>query len=194
MSIIGDTEDALLHRLKALLDGRVRGFETAPADWDADYVKRILPALPGVFVVFEGGAGTRDTACLINSRWTIVAVTAHAQSVKARARGDVLQIGCYDILEAIAPALHGQHVFRAGEKMPQSPIGTLLLESWDVEAPLKFENISLMSQSMTFTMKVELQATLVASALAPFKRFDGVYEFGAEPSEPKTSDTVMLPQ
>lgn len=193
-TIIDETEDALIARIKELLNDRVRLVDYAPPDWDEDFIKRALRALPAVFVIFGGGRKQPGIGCVIDSQWTIVAATKHVQEAKQRARGDAREIGCYGILARLAPSLDGQCLFNTSKKNAREPIGTLTLESWDNDESLQYENVALMVQSITFRMPLEITTSPDDSDLVPFLRFGATYDVGQLPGAPPTTDTVNLPQ
>lgn len=194
MSKIAAAEDAIIERIKHVLKDRVRTVEYAPPDWDVEYIKRIIRRLPGVFVIFAGGPRRPWHVPQLDARWTIVAVTAHVQEAKTRARGDAREIGCYDMLEIILPALHGMTVFRAGEMNPEDAIGTLEFSAWDNDMALQLETQALMTQSLSFTMPMAFEPQVDDSALVPFLRFHADYDVDQLDGAPGTEDLVSLPQ
>ncbi|HEU4601383.1 MAG TPA: phage protein Gp37, partial [Steroidobacteraceae bacterium] len=65
MSKIAAIEDTLIATIAEMMQQRVRTIEYAPTDWDEDYIKQILKALPGVFVIFNGGQSSREDGCAL---------------------------------------------------------------------------------------------------------------------------------
>lgn len=187
MSVIAVIEDALIARIQQLLGTAIRTVEWAPPDWDEDFIKRNLLGLPGVFVVFGGGSRSSDTqhSVLLDTQWSVVAVTRHVQEAKQRARGDAREVGCYDILEALAPHLDG---FTAGNVTRFDLLG------WGNSAALKLEKQALMIQELSFSARIEIPKIIDGSELVPFKTFHDTFEVGQLEGAPITEDSVELPQ
>jgi Mu-like prophage protein gp37 len=187
MSRISTVEDSLIEHIKEVMQNRVRTVEWAPPDWDEDFFKRILIALPGVFLIFGGGQNPEQGAASVKLKtiWTIVAATRHVQEAKQRARGDAHEIGCYDILETVIPALDGHVV---------EDVGTLQFVVWDNDAAMKLEKQALMVQSARFEMLIEIPRVIPDDALVPFERFHGTYDIGQPEGAPVTEDIVELEQ
>lgn len=103
-------EDALIARCLAALTlgGKrlVRAVESLPGDWDDEMLKRLLRAVPGVFVAFAGGPVNPAATAEIQATWVIYVVTGHASGEAARRRGDALEVGAYGIACLLATALH----------------------------------------------------------------------------------------
>jgi phage gp37-like protein len=186
-TIVKQIEDVIIAKIKAVLGAHLRAVEWAPPDWDEDFVKRAMRALPGVFVIFEGGQrnSLTEQSIILDTQWTIAALTNHVQEAKARAQGDGLEIGCYEILETLAPQLDGFDV---------PDIGTLNLLAWNNSAALKLEKQALMMQDLSFGMSIELPRTLDPSQLVPFKLFHDTMNIGQLPGAPTTEDYVELEQ
>lgn len=188
MSVITQIEDALIDKIKSVLGNRVRTVEWAPPDWDEDFIKRALLAAPGVFVVFGGGSRSNatDQSVLMDTEWSVIAFTHHVQEAKQRARGDGRVIGCYDMLELLAPELDGFSPANAG---------TLHLTGWTNTAALKLEKQALMAQELSFALpNIELARDLTGSDLVPFLTYHDTFNVGQLAGAPPTEDTVELPQ
>lgn len=103
-------EDAIVAKATAVLGALVRGVETLPGDWDDQMFKRLLAAVPGVFVIFSGGArsnGAGQQEAAIEGRWTVLTATGHASGQEARRRGDAMEVGAYHLVGLLAAHLHG---------------------------------------------------------------------------------------
>lgn len=103
-------EDAIIAKAKALLGDVVRQVESLPGDWDDQMFKRLLAAVPGVFVVFSGGArssGAGQQEAAIEGRWTVLTATGHASGEQARRHGDAMEVGAYHLVQVLAAGLHG---------------------------------------------------------------------------------------
>jgi phage gp37-like protein len=195
-------EDNLIERIKVLLTTKVRTVESLPGDWDADMFKRLLRMVPGVFVVFAGGAPKEygGESAFINARWVVIVATGNASGEAARRRGDGTQIGAYEILEQILAHLHGYNV-------PDE--GSLSLVSLENLYSGEIDKQGLAVYAATFQMPMSLPADLDLASLTPFETFDAFYdipkfETDAErqkwldgdqsTSKPDAEDTVAVPQ
>lgn len=100
-------EAFIVDQLTALLQGKVRGVQTLPGDWDDEMLKRFLRAVPGVFLAFAGGAAAPAGAqeARLQSRWVVYVVTGHPNEL-ARRQGDAQQLGAYQLLALVLPFLH----------------------------------------------------------------------------------------
>jgi len=105
-------EAAIIAKIKALVGNTVRAVESLPGDWDDDTLKRLLRLVPGVFIAWAGGPakelGGNDLA--IAGSWMVFIATGHASGEAARRLGDAQQVGAYDLIELLAPGLHGYTV------------------------------------------------------------------------------------
>ncbi len=111
-AILLTAEDAIIARVKALLTNKVKTVESIPAEIDDQTLHAILQRAPGVFVAFTGGAEPRrgQTAATILATFALLVVTNHASGEAARRRGDVTQIGAYEIFDTIIPGLNGYNL------------------------------------------------------------------------------------
>jgi len=110
VSSILSCEDAIIGKAKALLGDIVRQVESLPGDWDDQMFKRLLAAVPGVFVIFSGGArsnGAGQQEAAIEARWTVLTATGHASGEQARRHGDAMEVGAYHLVQLLAAGLHG---------------------------------------------------------------------------------------
>lgn len=109
---IGAMEDALIARCREVLavgDGRslVRTVQALPADWDDEMLSTLLREVPGVFVAFGGGPALDGNFAEVEARWLVYVATGHETGQEARRRGDAFEVGAYQLLALLAPALHG---------------------------------------------------------------------------------------
>jgi phage gp37-like protein len=102
-------EQYFIDDIKAAFNGRLKGVESLPAQWDARTFERIFRATPGVFVVFAGGQRLPqfEDGVVLDGTWVFAAVTTHASGELARRRGDSHEIGAYEILEILAARYEG---------------------------------------------------------------------------------------
>lgn len=200
MSILA-VEDALIDECKAALGIRVRGVESLPGDWDDEMLQRLLRAVPGVFVVFSGGArnsGPGQVEASIESRWTVITATGHASGEAARRRGDALQVGAYELITLLAARLHGLVVPNVGT-LSMLDVANLYTGSIDRKGlavyamtfslPLTFE----LQPDVDLTPFVTFAAQLDVPPHTP-DRHPAWLAGDYSQSHPDARDTVTLPQ
>ena len=161
-------EDNLIERIKVLLDTKVRMVDSLPGVWDGEMFKRLLRTVPGVYIVFAGGAPKNygGESAFINASWVVIVATGNA-SEAARRRGDGTGIGAYDILERVLAHLHGYVV-------PEE--GALSLVSVENLYSGEVDKQGLAIYAATFQMPMSLPADLDLAALDAFETFDAFYD------------------
>lgn len=115
-SRLAAVETALLALMRGAVANHVRICESLPGVWTEKTFKQVLRVVPAVYLAWDGGPAQRSAgdALSIESRWFVYVVTAHASGEKARRHGDATSIGAYELLELLAPLLHGHVVPDAG--------------------------------------------------------------------------------
>ena len=177
---------------------------TVPAAFGAQELHDRLRAAPAVYVGFLGGQAVgSDTAAVLDARFALYAMTQSAGGELARRIGDARSLGAYDIIEAVAPALHGLRIQAGDPPVPVDGCGTLtFLDAANLWAEeLDKEGVSL--YSATFGVKIAFPAPATLG-LGLFETFGAQYDvppFGprSEPlPEPSTAvdaeDILTLPQ
>ena len=108
MGLIAQAEDALLTAVDAALPGVLRQMASIPGGWTLERLQQALQFAPGVYVAFVGGKpADGDWMMNLHGRFELYAVTKEPIEQFRRRGGPGLQIGAYDIIEALAPAIHG---------------------------------------------------------------------------------------
>jgi len=197
---IATVEDAIVNRIKAVLGISVRTVEALPGDWDDDMLKRLLRLVPGVFVAFAGGApkSVGSTSPDIDSQWIVYVVTGHASGEAPRRRGDALQIGAYELIQILVPALHLQKV---------SGGGTLMFAGVDNLYTGTIDKQGIAVYAIRYQVQVCMSMELDLSTLDDFETFDAQYDVAPhtpdehlkwlegdyDTSNPDAHDTVTLP-
>lgn len=195
-----ETEDALIAKIKALLGNAVRTVESLPGDWDDDMLKRLLRLVPGVFVAFAGGgprSGGSNLASL-DGQWIVYVVTGHASGEAARRRGDGVQVGAYELIERLAPALHLFVV---------PGVGTLRFARVENLYTGMVDRQGIAVYALTFQLDMTFSDAVDEASLDDFQTFDAQYDVPAHtPGQhqpwldgdftagtPDAHDTVTLP-
>lgn len=162
-------EDNLIATIKSIVTDKVRTVDSLPGDWDDETLKRLLRLMPGVFVVFAGGAPERagGTSAQLNSVWLVYAATAHASGEAARRRGDARQVGAYELLELLVPRLHGHTVPNEGT-LSFARIENLYTGAIDKQGVAVY--------AATFNMPIALPSNLDPALLDAFERFEAQYD------------------
>lgn len=187
MGAISSVEDDIISQVKALLTTKVRAVESLPGDWDEDTLKRVLRAVPGVYVVFAGGNPVQAGGLTpqIQASFVLYAVTGHASGEAARRRGDSQQIGAYEILETLVPKLHGRLV-------PST--GTLIFAGMQNLFTGALEKQGVAIYGATFNMTMAWPADLDLTTLAAFQTFDSIIDMAPKNNQTDAEDTITLPQ
>lgn len=198
---IAAVEKSLIDKTKEVLQNRVREVDSLPADWDADTLKRILLALPGVYWIMGGGRGTPGrTDGMVSIEWACVIATNHASGPRTRLRGDAAQVGASELIDVLIPVFNNLTV--PGE-------GTLALAAIENLNTLELERQGVALYALVFQMQMAWPSVVDLDSLRPFVTFDGKYdipkhETDAErrkwlkdnytTSRPDAEDQVTVPQ
>ena len=104
--------------------------QSAPHEWDAGYVQRLLTATPAVLVAFLGAEPYSDTSTSLNlvGKWAAYVVVGwNGQNQKAR------RIGAgagFDLMHRAAAAIHGAILTEPnGNRLPQTTVEGLQVRS-----------------------------------------------------------------
>ncbi|MDP1673372.1 MAG: DUF1834 family protein [Burkholderiales bacterium] len=162
-------EDNLIATIKTIVTDKVRSVDSLPGDWDDDVLRRLLRLMPGVFVVFAGGAPERagGTSAQLSGVWIVYVATAHASGEAARRRGDGRQVGAYELLELLVPRLHGHTV--PGE-------GTLSFARVENLYNGAIDKQGVSVYAATFNMPMALPSDLDLPTLDDFETFAAHYD------------------
>ena len=206
MSVISQVEDMMIAAcISALVNPDsskpyVRTVETIPGGWTQDTLKRMLQGAPGVYVSYLGG-GIKDSVNSVfnDGRFDAVVVVESAMEIDRR-RGTKSQIGAYQIVELIAPALHNITIDGIGS-LKVTNINNLFNEStFDLGATIYA--VQCQCPSMNFELPVD-------DTLDDFETFDVDYDIPTfetqeerlnwlvnnhDTSVPDASDEVTLEQ
>ena len=103
--MIGALEDAIICRLRAAFDGRLREVDHKPAKFDADELLRILNQAPAIYVAFLGWQRSPRLPGSVNATFGAYLVAANSSGERARRRGDEATIGAYEMAVVTAGSL-----------------------------------------------------------------------------------------
>lgn len=194
-------EKTLIDKTREVLQNRVREVDSLPADWDADTLKRILLALPGVYWIMGGGRGTPGRADgMVPIEWACVIATNHASGPRTRLRGDAVQVGASDLIDVLIPSFN--HFTVPDE-------GTLALTAIENLNTPELERQGVALYALLFQMPMAWPAVADLNSLAPFQTFDAKYDIPTHEtdaerrkwlnndyttSRPDAEDQVAVPQ
>jgi phage gp37-like protein len=93
-----ETEEALQARIKAVVGRAVRKVESHPGRWGNEVIKHMLADAPSVYTAFSMGRYADQGEDVLLGQWHVYVV--------ARALNGQREVGVYQLLQALAPALH----------------------------------------------------------------------------------------
>lgn len=173
--MLADIEDAIVDRVADVLGNTVKKVETLPGPWDEQALNLALRQAPGVYVYWDGGGpGRNSRRPYLNSVYRVYIVTGHASGERERRRGAAHQIGAYEILEQVVPALHGFSVADAG---------SLEFGRVAVLAPVSSQKKGIAVYEAEFSLQAPWPALRDAADLADFAIYSATHEVGDEDTE-----------
>lgn len=107
MSIIAETSEALIAKIKGICGDYLREVETHPGQWDDSSIRRIVRNPPAVYVAWLGQMPNAN-ARLVSARWGIFVV---ADVLNGQRKDDV---GIYQIVETLTAGIHKQQISPSG--------------------------------------------------------------------------------
>ena len=185
---IAAIEQHIIDTAKAHFGNALKAVESLPADWDDETFRRILRLAPGLFVVFGGGDrdSSYDNRNVIQGKWGLVAVTAHASGELARRRGDSREIGAYEIIER-AVSLFDEHDVPDEGQMEFEGIDNLF------SADLEKQGAAIYGARFSLPMSVALDPG-TSPSLDAFITFHGDIDAAPADGQIESADTVLLEQ
>jgi len=178
--MLAEAEDLIVGRIADVLGDTVRKVETLPGPWDEQSLSLALRQAPGVYVYWDGGGAARDSRRpYLSAVYRVYAVTGHASGERERRRGAPHQIGAYEILEQLIPALHG---------WPVGGYGTLGFSRVAVLAPVSSQKKGLAVYEAEFSMDAAWPPLRDASSLSDFAIYSGTHHVGDGPDTESHAD------
>ncbi|MBL4906961.1 MAG: DUF1834 family protein [Sneathiella sp.] len=121
--LISDIEAQLISRVKSVFNvnskSLLRTVDSLPGEFDAKSVSLLALQAPAVYLLWTGGEGDGSSFPSINSHWSFYILTGHHGGHAQRQQGTTQQIGAYEIIQRLIPALHHYDI---------SDVGTLVFE------------------------------------------------------------------
>jgi phage gp37-like protein len=121
MALIVQVEDYILSVVNRVLPvgangvrGVLRQTGTLPGAWNLEILKRVLQTAPSVWVAFDGGEPRPDcNDPILDARFAVYAVQKEPNELDRR-RGAPGDIGAYEMIERLYPALHARTINGVG--------------------------------------------------------------------------------
>lgn len=107
MSVIAETSDALIAKIKVLCGNHLKEIDSHPGQWDDSSVRRLVRNPPAVYVAWLGQQ-PNSNPYTVTARWGVFVV---ANVLNGKRRNDV---GIYQIVETLTAGLHKQHILPSG--------------------------------------------------------------------------------
>ena len=179
--MFAEIEDAMIARCRKVVGEHVKTIEDLPGNWDEATLKAARRSVPGIYIAWSGGPANPGSRAAMTGRYAVYVVTGQASGERERRRGSNRQVGAYEILERIVPALNGLKV---------EEIGSLLLERVDNLYSDRADQQGVVIYGAVFTIKLTFPAPLDASSLANFETF---HVNSKVPDGPDTETHLTLP-
>lgn len=107
MSIIAQTSDALIAKIRDLCGTHLREIAEHPGQWDDSSVRRLVRNPPAVYIAWLGQQPNRNRR-LVTARWGVFVVAA---VLNGQRQG---QVGIYQIVEQLSAGLHQTQIAPSG--------------------------------------------------------------------------------
>jgi phage gp37-like protein len=161
---IGQVEDAIIAKVKAVFGNKLSAVDSVPAEVDEDMLKRLLRTTPAVYVVFDGGGDPSPggSEAKLKAQFSCLVITSNAGGEKLRRRGDPQgqgRLGAYDICEILIPALH---------RMTVKDVGTLVFDRLENRNSALLDNMGCAAYAPVFELQINMPGFDYIAALAPF--------------------------
>ncbi|BBL69697.1 phage protein Gp37 [Methylogaea oryzae] len=162
--------DALEQTARTTLGGTVRQVETIEA-WTGAVLDRMAAHAPGVFVAYTVGTARDASVLIVDSQWSVFAVSRHAGRAAAALRGGQQEIGAWTMAELLGAAMHGLRVpdVATVEVQRMAP----QVDEWTVKN-------GLVVYRLTLAARISLPRQVDASRIGDFITFHGESDVGGD--------------
>ena len=155
MTQIAETDEALVRLLESCAFPGT-SIMSAPHEWDAGFVQRLLTDVPAILVAFLGGEAFEDTTTStlldVSGKWSILVCTGwHGRDQKERRLG----VGAgFDLMHRAAAVLHTAILTDGnGNRLPQVAVEGLGVET---DSALDLSNLWVGSIAVSVELPLEL--------------------------------------
>lgn len=179
MSIIAQTNEALIAKIKALCGDYLKEVETHPGQWDDSSVRRIVRNPPAVYIAWLGQQPGKNSHA-VTARWGVFVVA----EVLNGQRND--SIGIYQVVETLTAGIHQQRI---------EPSGMFTLQSVQNLWSDTQSGMGVAVYGMYFNADQPLAHQIDENTLCDFKVYDHTFNQDNEPHtiDGKTRLTLTLP-
>lgn len=183
--MLAEIEDAIIARCQTVVGDRVKTIEDLPGRWDEKTLRAALRQVPGIYVSWGGARGDGNLAQpAASARYVVYVVTGHASGNRERRRGNARQVGAYELLERIVPAVHGLTV---------QGVGTLALDSIDNLYSEHFDKQGVVIYGASYRLNLMFPPAFDVNTLDDFELYTGTHQVG-DADDPDTESRAVLPQ
>lgn len=183
--MLAEVEDAMIERCRRVVGDHVQTIEDLPSGWTAQLLNAARRKVPGIYISWGGGRGDGDAqSATLAGRYVVYVVTGHASGERERRRGNNRQVGAYELLERIIPALHTLTV---------PDVGSLTLQSVDNLYSDQLDRQGVVVYGAAFRLGMTFPAPFDLGDLANFELYTGTHRIGGE-DDPDTESRAVLPQ
>lgn len=184
--MIETIEMALIEQVRSQLGDKLRDLGSLPGPLGTENLRELTRAAPAVFFAWLGGRQRPASHDIeIAGTWGMYVFTAHASGHVARRHGRGNDIGAYEILATVMPALNGYTIDGAGTVALRNVENLFSLHLETREAAAIYAAV--------FEVPLPMDYELDLSTLADFTTFHAEHSLpGAD--EPAAVDEVTLPQ
>lgn len=179
MSIIAQTSEALIAKIRELCGAHLREVAEHPGQWDDSTVRRLVRNPPAVYIAWLGQQ-PHPNRRLVVARWGVFVV---AQVLNGQRQG---QVGIYQIVEQLSAGLH---------QVQLAPSGMFELQSVQNLWSDTQSGMGVAVYGMYFNAQQPLPETLASDSLDDFivyhQQFNQSHD--AQVVDDKTQLTVILP-
>lgn len=179
MSIIAQTNEALIAKIKALCGDYLKEVETHPGQWDDSSVRRIVRNPPAVYIAWLGQQAGKNSHT-VTARWGVFVVA----EVLNGQRND--SIGIYQVVETLTTGIHQQRI---------EPSGMFTLQTVQNLWSDTQSGMGVAVYGMYFNAVQPLAHQIDDDSLCDFKVYDHTFNQDNEPHtiDGKTRLTLTLP-
>ncbi|KGE77651.1 phage protein Gp37 [Halomonas salina] len=183
--MLAEIEDAIIARCQEVVGDSVKTVADLPGRWDNKTLRAALRKVPGIYVAWGGAKGEGSSRQPVaHARYVVYVVTGHASGERERRRGNSRQVGAYELLERVVPAVHNLSV---------DGVGTLAFENLDNLYADHFDNEGVVIYGAAYRLKLMFPAAFDVNDLAPFTLYTATHQVGDE-DDPDTHSRAELPQ
>lgn len=180
-----EVEDAMIERCRRVVGDNVKTIEDLPGGWTPQLLRAAMRQVPGIYISWGGGRGDSQVSeATMAARYVAYVVTGHASGQRERRRGNSRQVGAYELLERIVPALH---------QLTIDGVGSLALQSVDNLYSDQLDKQGVVVYGAAYRLAMTFPAPFELGSLADFELYTGTHRVGGT-DDPDMQSRADLPQ